>query len=190
LPYTLQAAGRAVIVGEPTNGRANPGGFVGVPGGFAVFVSGGSPENPITHSNWEGTGVQPDVQAASAEALARAQDVALQRLLDADPQGPNAAELRWLLADMRAAAPTLRARELQAYAGSYGEGASISSDNGALVLHQGRRAATLRPVAPDVFVSTRDPLVHVQFERQGGRVVALTLATPSGPVARFARPAT
>lgn len=188
-PYTLQAAHRAVIVGERTNGRANPGGFVRVSGGFAVFVSGGSPENPITHTNWEGTGVQPDVAVASADALTRAQDAALQRLLDADPQGPDAAELRWLLADRHAAAPVVNMPDLQAYGGSYGEEASITSENGALVLHQGRRAAALRPIAVDLFVSTLDPLLHAQFEWQGGRVVALTLVTPKGPVPRFARAA-
>ena len=186
-PYTLQAARRAVIVGEPTNGRANPGSFIRVAGGFAVFVSRGAPENPITHSNWEGRGVQPDVPVASAEALARAQELALQRLLDADPQGPDAAETRWLLADRHAAAPALGASDLAAYGGSYGEEASISAENGALVLHRGRRAAALRPVAADLFVSTLDPLVHAQFERQGGRVVAFTLVTPSGPAARYVR---
>ncbi len=182
-PYTLQAAKRAVIVGEPTNGRANPGGFVPVSGGFAVFVSGGSPENPITRTNWEGKGVQPDLAVASADALPRAQDVALQHLV-ATAQGPDAAELRWILADRQSLA--LRV-DLGAYTGSYGEEANVSIENGTLVLHQGRRAAPLRPVAPDVFVSLLDPLVHVQFERQGGRVVALNVVTPMGPLARFTR---
>jgi hypothetical protein len=187
-PYTLQAAHRAVIVGEPTNGRANPGGFQRVSGGFAVFVSGGSPENPITHANWEGSGVRPDLAVPSADALARAQDAALQRLLDADPQGADAAELRWLLADRHAAA--LRAPDLAAYSGSYGEEASITSEDGALILHRGRRATALRPIAADLFVSALDPLMHAQFEWQGGRVVALTLVTPTGPAARFTRLAT
>jgi hypothetical protein len=179
-----------VIVGEPTNGRANPGGFLRLSGGFAVFVSGGSPENPITHANWEGSGVRPDLAVPSADALARAQDVALQRLLDADPQGADAAETRWLLADRHAAPPPLRAPDLAAYSGSYGEEASVTSEDGALILHRGRRAAALRPVAADLFVSALDPLMHARFERQSGRVVALTLVTPTGPAARFTRPAT
>jgi len=71
--YTLQQAGRATIVGEPSGGAANPGGPVETPGGLAVFVPTGSPVNPFTHGNWEGVGVQPDVAAASPAAL----DVAL-----------------------------------------------------------------------------------------------------------------
>jgi hypothetical protein len=186
-PYTLQAAHRAVIVGEPTNGRANPGGFVRLSGGFAVFVSGGAPENPITHSNWEGRGVQPDIMVASQDALARAQDIALQRLLEADPQGPGAGELRWLLADRHASAPVLSAAALEAYAGSYGEEASVTSADGALVLHQGRRAVTLRPLASDLFVFATDPIIHARFERGGTGIAALTILTPAGPVARYVR---
>ena len=188
-PYTLQAAHRATIVGEPTNGRANPGGFIRVSSGFAVFVSSGSPENPITHTNWEGKGVQPDIAVPSDEALTRAEELALQRLLDAAPQGPDAAELHWLLADMQARPPTLSTSDLAAYSGGYGKEASISADNGALVLHQGRRATRLKPIATDVFVAALDPILHAQFERQGGRVIALSLVTPRGPIARFTRPA-
>jgi hypothetical protein len=55
------------------------------------------------------------------------------------------------------------------------------------VLHRGRRAAILRPIAADLFVSTLDPLMHARFERQRGRVVAFTLLTPMGPAARYTR---
>ena len=191
LPYTLQAARRATIVGEPTNGRANPGGLMRMSNGFSVFVSNGSPENPITHSNWEGTGVKPDVAVASADALRRAQELALQALLAADPKGPGAAELRWLLDDMHATPAALGAQALQAYVGNYGGEASITmttSEGGAfLVLHQGRRAAMLRALGADLFASALDPLVHAQFERVDGRVIAVTLMTPAGAVARFTR---
>jgi hypothetical protein len=72
--YTLQSAGRATVVGERSAGAANPGGEVEVGDGYTVFVSDGTPINPITHANWEGSGVQPDVAAASDGAL----DAALQ----------------------------------------------------------------------------------------------------------------
>ncbi|MGH8080614.1 MAG: S41 family peptidase, partial [Lysobacter sp.] len=54
LAYTLQSAGRAVVVGEHSAGAANPGGEIPLKQGFSVFVSAGSPTNPITHRNWEG----------------------------------------------------------------------------------------------------------------------------------------
>ena len=67
--YTLRSAKRATIVGERSAGAANPGAMIDVGDGFAVFVSDGSPVNPITRTNWEATGVAPDVAAISAEAL-------------------------------------------------------------------------------------------------------------------------
>src|SRR5690606_41154168 len=56
--YTLQQAGRATVVGETSGGAANPGGPVPTPGGLEVFVPTGSPVNPFSGGNWEGTGVQ------------------------------------------------------------------------------------------------------------------------------------
>lgn len=67
--YTLQQAGRATIVGEASGGAANPGAPVATREGLAVFVPTGSPVNPFSGGNWEGTGVQPDVRVPSAEAF-------------------------------------------------------------------------------------------------------------------------
>ena len=33
------------------------------------------PEGPITHTNWEGSGVTPDIEAPPADALAVAKDM-------------------------------------------------------------------------------------------------------------------
>jgi len=71
--YTLQSAKRATIVGERSAGAANPGGMIDIGEGFSVFVSDGTPVNPITRTNWEATGIQPDVPATSDHAL----DIAL-----------------------------------------------------------------------------------------------------------------
>lgn len=78
LAYSLQAYGRATIVGEPSAGAANPGVAFATESGYSVFVATGSPRNPITQRNWEGEGVQPDVRVPAADALRRAQQLALQ----------------------------------------------------------------------------------------------------------------
>ena len=72
LAYTLQACGRAVIVGERTAGAANPGAPFVTPSGYSVFVSTGSPRNPLTGRNWEAEGVRPDASTPASEALAEA----------------------------------------------------------------------------------------------------------------------
>ena len=67
--YTLQSARRATVVGERSAGAANPGAMIDVGDGFSVFVSDGTPINPITHANREATGVAPDIAAPSSDAL-------------------------------------------------------------------------------------------------------------------------
>ena len=67
--YTLQKAGRATVVGARSAGAANPGAMIDIGQGFSVFVSDGTPVNPITHTNWEATGVAPDLAVASDDAL-------------------------------------------------------------------------------------------------------------------------
>lgn len=69
LAYFLQALKRATIVGEQSAGAANPGGIIRLPGDFAAFVPTGRVTNPVTGSNWEGTGVTPDMVTASHDAL-------------------------------------------------------------------------------------------------------------------------
>ena len=74
--YTLQGARRATVVGERTAGAANPGAMIDIGQGFSVFVSDGSPVNPVTRTNWEGTGIAPDVAVASDDALDKALQLA------------------------------------------------------------------------------------------------------------------
>lgn len=75
--YNLQTQKRATIVGETTGGGANPGDTYEVVAGLEIFVSGGRAINPITGTNWEGTGVTPDVSVPSNQALTKAIHLAM-----------------------------------------------------------------------------------------------------------------
>jgi len=76
--YNLKVLKRAILVGETTGGGAHPGAVRRVHELFTVFVPTGRAINPITHSNWEGTGVAPDVDVPADGALERAREMALQ----------------------------------------------------------------------------------------------------------------
>lgn len=71
--YQLQALKRATIVGETTGGGAHVTGPRRIDDHFQISVPYARPVNPITHTNWEGTGVEPDVRVPAAQALERAQ---------------------------------------------------------------------------------------------------------------------
>lgn len=81
--YNLKNLKRATILGENTWGGANPGGVVRLNDHFAVFVPVGRAVNPITKTNWEGTGVDPDIRIDPADALKQAHVRAIEKLLAA-----------------------------------------------------------------------------------------------------------
>jgi hypothetical protein len=76
--YNLQTRQRAVIVGDTTGGGAHPGGGQRLNDHFGVFVPSGRAINPITKTNWEGTGVRPNVAVPSDSARAVAHRLALE----------------------------------------------------------------------------------------------------------------
>ena len=78
----LKTQKRATIVGETTGGGANPGGMERLSDHFGAFVPNGRAINPITQTNWEGTGVAPDLAASADQALTVAYRAALGKLAD------------------------------------------------------------------------------------------------------------
>jgi hypothetical protein len=80
LAYELQSLHRAVIVGETTGGGAHPLRPYPLSDGFAIGVPFGRPISPVTKTDWEGTGVVPDVKVPAPDALAEAHHRALAEL--------------------------------------------------------------------------------------------------------------
>ncbi|MCI0489245.1 MAG: S41 family peptidase [Blastocatellia bacterium] len=80
--YNLQNLKRATIIGETTGGGAHPGGVRRINDHFAVWVPSGRAINPISGTNWEGTGVKPDVDVPADLALKTAHLAALNKLLE------------------------------------------------------------------------------------------------------------
>ena len=74
--YNLKTRNRATIVGETSGGGANPGGTMPAGERFGVFIPTGRAVNPITGTNWEGVGVEPDVAVPADDALDKALELA------------------------------------------------------------------------------------------------------------------
>lgn len=78
----LKTLKRGTIVGETTGGGANPGGIFRLTENFGIFIPTGRAINPITKTNWEGTGVEPDVKVPKELALKTAYLLALNKSLE------------------------------------------------------------------------------------------------------------
>ena len=86
--YNLKSLKRATIVGEVTGGGAHPVAGRRINEHFMIGVPGARALNPITHTNWEGVGVEPDVKVAATEALTTALKLVNEKLQQGRPVLP------------------------------------------------------------------------------------------------------
>jgi Peptidase family S41/N-terminal domain of Peptidase_S41 in eukaryotic IRBP len=184
--YTLQAAKRAVVVGESSVGAANPGGEFPAGDGFFVFVSTSTTVNPITGTNWEKTGVKPDVPVDPNKALERAEVLALESVLACNPNAEGTTETRWVLDALRARESQPAGAPLNDYEGPYA-GAQVSAENGHLALHRGKRPSwILARIRGDVFCVLDEPYRRVIFERNAThQVTRFQVVRAGGPSSWF-----
>ncbi|MCC6427202.1 MAG: hypothetical protein IT435_10325 [Phycisphaerales bacterium] len=70
--YNLKNLKRATIIGQTTGGGAHPVRGERLSDRFVIGVPFMRAQNPISKTNWEGTGVEPDIKTSVDEALDRA----------------------------------------------------------------------------------------------------------------------
>lgn len=80
--YDLQSLARATVVGETTGGGAHVVAPHRIDGHFYIRIPFGRFVNPITRTDWEGTGVAPNVRVSAADALAVAERLAARSVID------------------------------------------------------------------------------------------------------------
>jgi hypothetical protein len=78
--YDLQNLKRATIVGETTGGGAHMVRGERIDAHFTIRVPYAMAVNPVSKTNWEGTGVVPDVKVPAEDALSIAQKLAAEKL--------------------------------------------------------------------------------------------------------------
>lgn len=98
--YNLRTQKRATLVGETTGGGANPGDLRRLSEHFEMFVPNGRAINPITGTNWEGTGVEPHVKVPADRALDVAQAMALKALIEGEKDAAKKKALQERLAQL------------------------------------------------------------------------------------------
>ena len=80
--YNLRTRERATLIGETTGGGAHPGEEMRVSSQLGLFVPQGRAINPITGTNWEGTGVEPHIQTSAKAAMGKAVELATKAAQD------------------------------------------------------------------------------------------------------------
>jgi hypothetical protein len=93
--YTLQALGRAEVIGEVTGGGAHPTRPFPISAAVHIGIPFARSINPVTGTNWQGSGVIPDTQVPADQAYGVAYTRALRHVLQlGDVPPPMADEAR------------------------------------------------------------------------------------------------
>jgi C-terminal processing protease CtpA/Prc len=90
--YTLQALGRAEVIGETTGGGAHPTRPFPISAAVHIAIPFARSVNPVTGTNWQSTGVVPDVAVEAAQAYDTAYAKALRHVLATDDVPPPIAD--------------------------------------------------------------------------------------------------
>lgn len=68
----MKHSGRGKLIGSHTGGANHFGSYENLGGGFTAFIPVGRTYDPLTGKDWEGVGVQPDIQTSPEMALVKA----------------------------------------------------------------------------------------------------------------------
>ncbi|MDX1545505.1 MAG: S41 family peptidase [Rhodothermales bacterium] len=196
LAYTLQQHGRATVVGEATAGGAHSSSMMLLADGFVAQIPIARVVHPVSGTNWQGVGVQPDLPAPAAAALHTAHAAALEHLLEATEDPPYREQLaRYrtaVQADAAASEDTRRAQQaaLAEYEGRYGTRRVFVQDGTLHYQRPGGPAVRLARIGDDLFrfdlepgMQSPVPLPHLRFDRDAsGAVVGMTALREDGAV--------
>jgi len=150
--YDVQQFKLGTLIGAKTAGAANNNSFTPIAPGFMLSVSYGRPVHPVSQSNWEGTGVAPDVAVAPEQALETGQSLALAALAaraNADPA--DRADWEWarIGIEARLHPVALPVEQLTPLTGSFGRNRIVLRDGALWLERADRPAARLAPMTRD-----------------------------------------
>ncbi len=97
LAYTLQQLKKAVIVGDTTRGGAHLTRSFSLGNGFVGFIPISRSENVITKTDWEDTGVVPDIKETETNSLTTAQKTILNKQLASLTDENEKRKINWLI---------------------------------------------------------------------------------------------
>jgi hypothetical protein len=172
--YNMKNLKRATVIGETTGGGAHPTNAMIVQDDYILRVPVGRAINPVSKTNWEGTGVAPDVPVPAAQAYDRAYTLAVEKLAAKATEPQRKAEYEWILAGEKARQdpPSIDEKTLKAYAGVYGE-RKVTFENGALFYQRTGPKYRLVPLTKTLFGVEGLDYFRAEFVVKDGRAVEI-----------------
>ena len=187
--YNLKNLKRATIVGETTGGGAHPVDMHIINDHFGISIPYGRAVNPVTNTNWEGTGVEPDVKVSRDKVMETAYMLALEKRLGKEEDKEIRLSVAWTIDGLKAKQNpvTIDEKTLKLYVGVYGP-RKITLENGELYYQrEDRPKMKMVPMKDDMFMFNDIDYFRVKFIKEGNKVIALekgimTTAEPTGMI--------
>ena len=180
--YNLRNMERATVVGETTGGGAHPVDFHFSDMGDGHFASMSIPFgraiNPITGTNWEGTGVEPHIKTSADNALQVAQIDILKNLVAEETDPQRQFSYQWAMEELDNRLNPLQSdsSSFESFIGQFGP-RKIFARDGEMYYQRGEGAAhRLQSMSDkDRYMVGELDSFRLQFERdQNGEVTSLT----------------
>jgi len=179
--YNLRNLKRATLIGEVTGGGAHPGGTRIATDKFTVWVPSGRAINPISKTNWEGTGVKPHIEVPAHEALAVAKITAIEKLLERADEDTKF-EYEWALAGLKAELTPFELDEktMMSYAGTFGPRVITFKEGKLFYARGGNTPYQLIPMSKDTFKIEEIPYFRIKMINEEGKVSGILGMYDSG----------
>ncbi len=170
--YNMKNLKRATVIGETTGGGAHPTDTRIVQTDYILRVPFARAINPVSKTNWEGTGVTPDIAVPAAEAFDKAYALAVEKLAAKASAPERKAEYGWILTGLKARSnpPKVDENVLKSYAGVYGE-RKVTFENGALHYQRTGPKYRLIPMTGTVFAAEGLDYFRLEFTVKDGKAV-------------------
>jgi hypothetical protein len=157
---------RATIIGDTTGGGAHPiemKGFHSLNLGMSLPF--GRAVNPVTGTNWEGTGIAPHIAVPQEQALDVAHLEALKKLLKRTEDPDRQAQFKWAIdgKNIKLNPVAVEASQLQKYAGQFGPRRFWVEDGWLHYQREDRPAYKLIPMGGHRFMLDGLDYFRIQF---------------------------
>jgi hypothetical protein len=183
--YNLKNLKRATIVGETTGGGAHPGGMHPIGSNFLCFIPEGRAINPITNTNWEGTGVEPHIKVNQDLALYKAHEKALDSLMKSTSSEQEKQMFKWHSDAVKAKSNPYKTdlKTVQSHTGKFGFRSLLFEKNALYYQREGRPKYMMTALSNDYYL-VEDLDIRVKIISANKSVVAIEIQFPDGSVDR------
>lgn len=180
--YNLKNLKRATVIGETTGGGAHDNRFVVLSERFYLSLPFARAVNPVTKTNWEGLGVEPDVKVSQDKALGTAQALASRRLAEGEEDPAFKAYYQWQCDAYDASLNplSLPKEALRTYVGTYGPRTITLEGDTLFYRREAQAKRRMAPIGDDTFMLEGVDNLRLKFLREKNLIVAVEGRNPAG----------